>query len=406
MKKTNNGPANQKRLAPDGWLFLIVLVLLTFGIVMVFDASYPIATAFDDYQNNAFFFVKRQLISAAIGLTGFFLLSFLPYKKLKHVAVVGFVGSIILLLIVWKLGHASLGARRWLSIGPIVIQPSEVAKLALVLFLAWLFAEKPKVLKSPWKVFFLSFAVAIPLILTERQPDLGTAATMFFVFLILMITAGAKAKYVGIIALVSAAGAVGTLYLKSDSHPDEDNYRMKRMTTFLHPEQDKNGDGYQIWRSLVGLGNGGWTGQGLGKSNEKRPGGVPAQRTDFIFAIVGEELGFAGTVGVLAGFLILTIRGLTIALRTTDPFGRFLATGLTAMVSVQALLNMAVVTASAPTTGIPLPLISYGGSSLVPTLFGLGILLGISRYPGYRQPVIKKDKPTHADKFFLREGIK
>jgi len=406
VKKTNNGPANQKRFAPDGWLFFIVLALLTFGIVLVFDASYPIASAYGDYQNNPFFFAKRQLLSAGIGLACFFAFSFVPYWNLRRLALIGFVTSIVLLLVVWKLGHASLGARRWLAIGPLVIQPSEVAKLSLVLFLSWLLAEKQNLLKSGWKVFWLSLAVAIPLVLTERQPDLGTATTMFLTFLILLITAGARGKYVGIIAAVSLLGVFITLKLPSQSHPDEPNYRMKRMLTFIHPEQDKNGDGYQIWRSLVGLGNGGWTGQGLGRSNEKRPGGVPAQRTDFIFAIIGEELGLVGTASVLLGFLILTVRGLSIAMRTRDPFGRYLATGLTAMVSLQALINMAVVTASAPTTGIPLPLISYGGSSLIPTLCGLGILLGISRYPGYRQGATAKEKPSRSDNFFSKEGIK
>lgn len=399
--------ANQKHFAPDWWLFVTVLVLLTFGVVMVHDASYSVASAYESYNRDQFYFLRKQLISAAIGLVGFGICSRIPYWKLRPLAIPGFVLSILLLLVVWKLGHTSLGARRWIGIGPLVIQPSELAKPALVLFLAWLLAERPNILKNGKYLGALCCAVAIPLVLTERQPDLGTAATMFFTFLILLIAAGTKARFVALIAGLSALAAIGTLFLPSQSHPDEPNYRMKRMLTFLHPEQDKEKDGYQVWRGLVALGSGGWTGVGLGNSHEKRPGGLPAQRTDFIYAVVGEEHGFVGTSVVLLSFLALAIRGLSIALHTRDPFGRFLATGLTSMVSVQALLNMAVVTAAAPTTGIPLPLISYGGSALIPTLCGLGILLGISRYPYYQaKPGPLGHTPErHSDRFFRKSGI-
>ena len=398
---------NQRRVAPDWWLFVLIIVLLVFGIVMVYDASYCVARAFDDYNHDAFYFARKQVLSAGIGLLGLLACARIPYWWWKKLAVPGFLLSILLLLIVWKLGHSSLGARRWIGIGPLVIQPSEVAKLAIVVFLAWMLTEKRAFVQTARGVFWLTVAVGIPMVLTERQPDLGTAATMFFSYLILLAAGGVKRKYIAAVAGASALLAVVTLFLPSPSHPEEPNYRMRRMLTFIQPEADKEKDGYQPWRSLVALGSGGATGVGLGNSHEKRPGGLPAQRTDFIFAVVGEELGLVGTFLILLAFFGVTCRGLTIALRTRDPFGRFLATGLTAMIGMQALLNIAVVTSSAPTTGIPLPLISYGGSSLVPTLCGLGILLGISCHPFFRENSGKKATPKErpSDRFFRKIGI-
>lgn len=400
---------NQRRFAADWWLFVIILVLVVFGIVMVYDSSYCIARAYDDYNHDPFYFARKQVLSAAIGFGGLFICSRIPYWWLKRIAVPGFILSIILLLLVWGMGLVSLGARRWIALGPIQLQPSELAKLAMVVFLAWLLAERRAYVQTARGVFWLTVAVGVPMILTERQPDLGTAATMFFAYLILLAAAGVRRKYLLVVTLACSLLAVGTLYMPSKSHPDEPNYRMRRITTFLHPEADKDKDGYQVWRSLVALGSGGATGVGFTGSHEKRPGGLPAQRTDFIFAVVGEELGLVGTSAVLLAFLCLACRGFSIALRTKDPFGRFLATGLTALVSAQALLNIAVVTSWAPTTGIPLPLISYGGSSLVPTLCGLGILLGISCRPFYREgstktPLLSKERPSQ--KFFERAGIK
>ncbi|WP_395141708.1 putative lipid II flippase FtsW [Armatimonas sp.] len=399
---------NQRRLAPDWWLFVIILLLLMFGIVMVYDSSYCIALAYDDYNNDPFYFARKQLTYGLMGLGGLLICSRIPYWWWKRLAVPGLLISIALLLIVWRSGHSSLGARRWIGFGPIVIQPSELAKLAVVLFLSWVLTQKRALIQTGRGVFWLSVAVGIPIVLTERQPDLGTAATIFVIYLIMLTAAGVQRKHLAILLGVSALLAVGTLYLPSKSHPDEPNYRMRRMLTFIHPEADKEKDGYQVWRGLVALGSGGTSGVGLGNSHEKRPGGLPAQRTDFIFAVVGEEFGLLGTSLVLLGFFGLACRGLSIALRTKDPFGRFLATGLTVMVSGQALINMAVVTACAPTTGIPLPLISYGGSSLIPTLCGLGILLGISCRPFFQENQGKKSplKERHSERFFRKAGIK
>lgn len=400
---------NQRRLAPDWWLFVLIMILLVFGIVMVYDSSYCIARAFDDYNHDPFYFARKQVLSAGIGLVCLFLCARVPYWWWKKLALPGFIVSILLLLAVMGMGRSALGARRWIPLGPIQLQPSEVAKLAMVIFLAWLLAEKRSFVQTGRGVFWLTVAVGIPMVLTERQPDLGTAATMFFAYLILLAAAGVKRKYLAMVAGASALLAIGTLFLPSKSHPDEPNYRMRRMLTFVNPEADKEKDGYQPWRSLVALGSGGATGVGLGNSHEKRPGGLPAQRTDFIFAVVGEELGLIGTSLVLLAFFGVACRGLTIALRTSDPFGRFLATGLTAMVVCQALLNIAVVTSSAPTTGIPLPLISYGGSALIPTLCGLGILLGVSCYPFFREGSGKKPHNPHgerpSDRFFRKVGI-
>lgn len=387
---------NQRRHPMDGWLFGVVVALVIFGLVMVYDASYCIARAYDDYNHDPFYFARKQVISAALGFGGLFLFSRIPHWKFKTLAVPSFIVSILLLMAVWGMGMVSLGARRWIGFGPIQIQPSEVAKLALVLFLAWLISVNRSYVQSARGVFWLTIAVGIPMVLTERQPDLGTAATMFFTYLILLAAAGVPGRYLATILAVSTLLAGITLTIPSKKHGNEGgaNYRLRRITTFLNPEADKEKDGYQVWRSLVALGSGGATGSGFTKSHEKRPGGMPAQRTDFIFAVIGEEFGLVGTSAVLAGFFFLTWRGIKIALQTKDPFGRFLAIGLTSMVAVQALLNIAVVTSCAPTTGIPLPLISYGGSSLVPTLCGLGLLLGISCHPDYKEPAKTTNEPN------------
>jgi cell division protein FtsW len=286
-----------------------------------------------------------------------------------------------MLVAVKFVGHGAQGAQRWIGYGPIKIQPSEFAKLAIVLYLASALSLRPRIVLDLTGVLKLFGICAVSIVLVERQPDLGTAVTMLLTIFIVLFSAGAKKRWVAGLVAICAIGAVGAVLQMGT-----DSYRFKRLTAFVNPNADPLKSGFQIIHSTVALGTGGWTGVGFGESREKMMGNLPAQRTDFIFAIVGEELGLAGTCGVLLMFLLLAGRGLHIAQRCKDPFGALLATGITAMVSVQALVNIAVVSASVPATGIPLPFLSYGGSSLVPTLFGIGILLNISRYPFRKDP--------------------
>lgn len=366
--------ATDKQFRPDWQLFLITLLLLSFGTVMVFDASYPHAI---EYHQDAMYWVKKQLLWAVIGMGGLFAAAKIPYWKWQKWAVPGLIVAILMLVAVKFIGHSALGGQRWIGFGPIRIQPSEVAKLALVLFLAKMIADKPNITRNGWGVVGLLAASGISILLVERQPDMGTAMTMLFSCLLVLFAGGCKKRWIaGILAVAVVAGLGVVLYERQ-----KNDFRWRRLTTFVNPDADPLKSGFQITHSTIALGTGGATGLGFGESREKRMGNLPAQRTDFIYAIVGEEFGMIGTCGVLLAFLWLGGRGYHVAQRTKDPFGALLATGITSIVTVQAMLNMAVVTASVPTTGIPLPFISYGGSSLLPTLFGVGILLNISQHP-------------------------
>jgi cell division protein FtsW len=382
----------EKTYRPDWWLFLVTLLLLSFGVVMVFDASYPHAQ--EIYKDSAYW-VKKQIVWAAIGLGGLFVAMRLPFWKLKGWAFPTMVISLVLLIAVRFVGHESLGGQRWIGYGSFRIQPSEFAKLALILYMATVLAARPRLTLDFWRgiVPFL-FVPLLSILLVERQPDLGTAITMLLTALIILYAAGARARWVAGLVAFFALASLGAVLHKGT----ENNYRWNRLTAFINPKADPLNSGFQITHSTIALGTGGLTGLGFGESREKRLGNLPAQRTDFIFAIVGEEFGLAGTCGVILGFLLLAGRGFHIAQRTKDPFGALLAMGITGMVSVQALVNIAVVTASVPTTGIPLPFLSYGGSSLVPTLFGIGILLNISQHPFRRDPRLSARKARERDK--------
>lgn len=364
-----------RKYRPDWWLFLATLVLLSFGIVMVFDASYP--NAIEHYGDKAYW-VKKQVGAAALGLVGMFLTSRIRFWKWQGWANLFLAVSFVMLIAVHVIGHSALGGQRWIGYGPVHIQPSECAKMALVLFLARHIAAKPERMTNLWGGFVPLLLLSLASIaFVERQPDLGTAITMLLTVVLVLFAGGAKKRWLAATLAVCAIAAFGLILHKGS----ENNFQLNRLTTYLHPEADPKNASFQITHSMVALGSGGLTGVGFGESREKRQGGLPVARTDFIFAIVGEEFGLLGTCLLLIGFVVFAARGFHIAQRTKDPFGSLLAVGITGMVSVQALLNVAVVTNTLPTTGIPLPFISFGGSSLVTTLFGIGILLNISQHP-------------------------
>ena len=398
VRSGDAGSGNEKVFQPDWWLFLITLILLGFGIVMVFDASYPHAI---EHMGDWAYWVKKQLLSAAVGVIGLFIATRVSFARWQQLAIPALVLAFVLLIVVHFAGHAALGGQRWIGYGPIRVQPSEVAKLALVLYLAKVLAARPTAARDLWCGLLPIAGIALLMVgLVNAEPDLGTAITMLLTALVVLYTAGTRARWILTFLMVCTVG--GLLLLMP--HGGKSNYRWTRLTTFVNPAADPLKDGFQITHSTIALGTGGLAGMGFGESREKRMGGLPMQRTDFIFAIVGEEFGLIGTLGVATAFLILAGRGFHIAQRTKDPFGSLLATGITSMIVVQALLNMAVVTASVPTTGIPLPFISYGGSSLVPTLFGIGILLNISQRPFYKEPSTKRLKYEEDLPAFKRGG--
>ena len=272
---------------PDWWLFLITLVLLGFGVVMVFNASYPLA---GEIKGDPTFFAKRQALWAVIGLAGMFGAMRISYWKLSRWAIPILLLVIGLLAAVLLFGHGAQGAQRWVGYGPIKIQPSEFAKLALVLYLARVLSANPRLMQSFWRgvVPLLLLIVVFVVLPVELQPDLGTAVTIILTVLLFFFAAGAKARW--IVALLTVFFIVGLGLALRDG---TDAYRWKRIITFVDPDSDPQNAGYQIRHAQLALGTGGLAGVGFGESREKLRGNLPAQRTDFIFAIIGEEMGLA-----------------------------------------------------------------------------------------------------------------
>ena len=372
---------SSKVLPSDRLLAGLVWALTLFGVVMVFDASYAHALAF---YGKSWQFGWMQAISAGLGLGAMAFFARFDYRRLMPVAPVVYGVGIVMLLAVASFGQGANGGQRWLRILGLQFQPSEFVKLGLILGLAAALVRIPETrvrTRSFWALF--AFAM-LPIGLTERQPDLGTAVTMFLAVAAMAVVAGVRGRLLGLAATLCAVVVALVVFLPkggSSKHGGSESYRVRRVLSFVDPGSQRDGAGLQNWHSLVALGNGGVGGVGFTNSLEKRVGGVPMQRTDFIFAIIGEEFGLIGTVTVLAMFLGIGFRGYGIACRCREPFGQLLAVGITTLVCGQAALNVAVVTSSIPNTGIPLPLISYGGSALIPTLAGFGILLNISRLP-------------------------
>ncbi|MCM3698493.1 stage V sporulation protein E [Paenibacillus macerans] len=362
---------SKSRTAPDFWLMASILGLLAIGIVMVYSAGSVLA--FHDY-GDSFYFVKRQLLFAVLGLVAMFLMMNFDYRLLRKYAKVGLVICFALLVIVLipGIGVVRGGARSWLGISSFGIQPSEFMKLGMILFLSYFLSQEDykitnftKGLLPPLGVIGLAFGLIM------LQPDLGTGTVMLGASLLIVFTAGARILHLAGLAGLGALGFVGLILAAP--------YRLKRITAFLDPWSDPLGAGYQIIQSLYAIGPGGLAGLGLGMSRQKYSY-VPEPQTDFIFSILAEELGFIGGLLVLLLFLILVWRGMRVAMTIDDTFGSLLAVGIVGMVAVQVVINIGVVIGLMPVTGITLPLISYGGSSLTLMLTALGILLNLSRY--------------------------
>lgn len=359
------------RSAPDFWLLASIIGLLTIGLVMVYSAGSVLA--FHDY-GDSFYFVKRQLLFAVLGLIAMFFTMNLDYRVLKKYAkpLLLICFGLLVIVLIPGIGVVRGGARSWLGISSFGIQPSEFMKLGMILFLSyWLSKEDYRIthftrgLMPPLGVIGTAFGLIM------LQPDLGTGTVMLGASLLIVFTAGAKIRHLAGLAAVGVVGFIGLILAAP--------YRLQRITAFLDPWSDPLGAGYQIIQSLYAIGPGGLAGLGLGMSRQKYSY-VPEPQTDFIFSILAEELGFIGGLLVLMLFLILVWRGMRIAMTVDDMFGSLLAVGIVGMVGVQVVINIGVVIGLMPVTGITLPLISYGGSSLTLMLTALGILLNLSRY--------------------------
>ena len=347
-------------------LILVTLGLVAFGLVMVYSASSARALLSADAPS---YYLKRQAIYAVMGLVALVILSRFDFHRLRHATQPLLAVTFVLLVAVLAIGTAVNGARRWIPIGFMNFQPSELAKLVLALWTAALLARRPapRTLGELAKPIGVVVGLACALILIE--PDLGTAIAIAIMVSAILVVSGTRLRL-----LASAAGiATSVVLLAIWLEP----YRRERIFSFLDPWHDPQGAGFQSVQSMIALGSGGFFGVGLGESVQKIYY-LPEASTDMIFAIVGEELGLIGAMGVIAAFAVFAYAGFNIALHCRDPFGKRLAAGITALICGQAAVNVSAVMGIAPLTGIPLPFVSYGGSSLVVGLAAVGILLNIA----------------------------
>jgi len=359
----------RKRL--DFILLFAVLALVGIGIVMVYSTSAIIA---GDRFGDPYYFLKRQALYAALGFILMLVMMFLPYEILKRVAYPIFIFSVLLLVVVLVpgIGHRSGGAMRWLKIQSFSFQPSEFAKLGLVIFLAYLLAKKEEKIRS-FSFGFLPPVLlsGLVIVLVMKEPDFGAAFFLTVMVFLLLFVSGARVIYIASAFLIAIPTAYALLM--------NVGYRYKRLMSFIRPWEDPSGTSFQIIQSFLSFGSGGLFGLGLGEGRQKLFF-LPAPHTDFIFSVIGEELGLLGAMVVVLLFFIIAIRGIQIALSLGDRFAVYLALGITLMISLQAAINMGVVLGLLPTKGLTLPFVSYGGTSLIANLVGVGILLHLSTH--------------------------
>ena len=357
---TRDGNFDQRLLA------FVTLGLVAFGLVMVYSATSASAALGD---GDPMSYLKRQAVYALIGVIVLVAAARFDYHRLRYLAPPLLLVALGLCVAVLALGPEINGARRWFLLGPASFQPSELAKLALCLFAAVYLARRrpPRTLGELVKPLGLLTAIFCGLILLE--PDLGTTISLCGMMLAVFLVAGVPVRLLVAASLLAAAMGLLAIWVEP--------YRRARVFSFLDPWSDAQGSGFQIVQAMIGIGSGGFTGAGLGEGVGKISY-LPEAHTDMIFAVIGEELGLFGSVLVIGAFAVFAVAGFRIALRCRDPFGKLLGAGLTALICGQAAINLAAVLGIAPLTGIPLPFVSYGGSSLVVLLAGVGILLNIA----------------------------
>ncbi len=356
---------------PDYAIIGCVATLLAIGLVMVFSSSSVRALA---DVGDSYYYLKKQLLWSIIGLAAMFAMMRIDYWEVRRYARPLFFLTLltVVLVLIPGVGRSAGGARRWLGWGIAQFQPSELMKLAVVVYMAWALSRDPEKVKDFTRgVLPYVLLMGLLFVLILEQPDLGTAMSVAGTVIIMIFVAGARISHLAGLGL-AALPVVAYAIMGAE-------YRRSRFLAFLDPFADPQGSGFHIIQALYALGSGGLFGLGLGNSRQKFFY-LPAEHTDFIFAILGEELGFVGAAFVIGLFAVLAWRGYRTAMTAPDTFSSLLAAGLTTMIVLQAMLNIGVVCGILPITGVPLPLVSFGGSSLVPTLAGVGILLNISRH--------------------------
>jgi len=394
---TTTAPEVEVRKLDIG-LLTVALALTAIGILLVFDASYPFALA---HQVSFTKYVGQQALWGVVGIAALLGASQFPYWKWRSWATIGVLGCILALVLVFvpHVGIVAKGAHRWVGHGALRLQPSEFAKLFIVLFIARSCAGNVRIMKN----FVIGpgpglLAIATLALLTAPEPDLGTAILITMTGTATLFFAGMKKRH--LLAVAACALIIGGAAFALKSAKGHSSYQTARVLVFLNPEQSKEGDGFQVYHSILALGSGGITGVGIGQGREKV--NLPEAYTDFIFAVIGEEGGLVTSLIVLGLLCFIVARGMHIACTTRDRFGSLLAAGISFCVGFQALINVGVVTASIPATGVPLPFISYGGSSLLLSLVMVGLLLNIGRFPDGDPNVAREPSDYKAERDYNR----
>ena len=359
-----------KKLYPDKWLFAATVGLALFGVVMVYSASAMLAQS---EHHGSFYYVTKQAIWTAIGLVAMLFAMQFDYNRLRDRRVVyGLLLLTVFLLLAVFAFPPTNGARRWIKLPQLSIQPSEISKLVLAIFLAYFLERRAGEEQQFWRTFVpCGFVTALLAGLIVVEPDFGTSMMLAVIFVIVIYTAGARVRHLAMAGAPALVVAAGLLIFVP--------WRLTRLVTFLDPWADPQKSGFQVVQSLIAVGSGGPNGLGFAQGKQKMLF-LPFAHSDFIFAVIAEELGLIGTFAVLVVFALFLWRGIRTSLLAPDRFGKLLALGIVAGIVAQALFNMSVVLSLVPTKGIPLPFISYGGSSLVPTLTAVGVLLNISQH--------------------------
>ncbi|MCY8552615.1 putative lipid II flippase FtsW [Bacillus haynesii] len=369
MKVFNMILSHLKKL--DYVLIASVLFLSTFGLLMVYSAGYPLG--YMKYHDGSYFFMK-QLQWLLIGLTFFSAAVFFPYKAysklIRFLVKLSFL--LLILVLLPGIGMEKNNSQRWIQLGSLIIQPSEAVKLVMVIYFAYVYAKKQRYIADFGKgVMPPLLILAAVFFLILKQPDLGTAVSILLSCGAVLLCAGLRIRH---LLLLGTMAGTGIAYFAMTAP-----YRLKRLTSFSDPFQNENGDGYQLINSYLAIDSGGLWGNGLGNSVQKL-GFLPEAHTDFIMAVISEELGGIGLAMIIGAYLLIMFRGVRIAVQIDDPFGKLLAVGLTFQIMIQALFNLGAVFGLLPITGIPLPFVSYGGSSLMFMLMSAGILVNLSSH--------------------------
>lgn len=359
----------------DVTLFITIIFIIVFGLVILSSATHATMARGDDQ----FAYVKKQGFSIFLGLLAIMVILKLDYTRFAKYAKGIYVINVILLLAVKFIGQAHKGAQSWFAIGTFSVQPSEFAKIFMVITFAVYLSNREGKLNKFWDLIPTFVFFGVPTILILLQPDLGTALVFVAIYFGMLFVAGANPKNLIALILIGTLmlGGILTAQLKYGLDKPFKPYQLDRLTIFVDPYKDPRGAGYHVIQSLVSLGSGGLWGKGLYKGTQTQLNFLPEQKNDFIFSVVGEEFGFAGSLALLLLFYIFVLRGIKIAVKSKDLMGTLLATGIVSIILFHLLVNIGMAAGIMPITGIPLPFFSYGGSSMLANLLGVGILLNV-----------------------------